>query len=134
MKFRILKIAFLIWILLWVWFVVRELIIKENLADYKNLIAMGLESKHAYITGTTLYEFIAFSNDKLPDSASYRLIGLEDGSHDKRRAVYYLYPHIERSDADFLLIYGASAETHKGFEKYAVLDDTRYILKKTGAN
>ncbi len=132
MKDRILKISFAVWIILWAFFTARELFMKGALRDYKILLSRSLDGKRAYVTGDRLYEFLVFSNEKLPPTASYRLVGLEEGSIDKRRSTYYLYPHLEKPVADFVLIYDAFGISKSGYETFCELDTTRYILRKKG--
>ncbi len=106
MRYTILKIAFAVWVGLWLLFIARELFVKDNLRDYRTLATRTLEEKHAYVTGDRLYGFLKSCKENLPPRATYRLIGIEEGSIEKRRAVYYLYPLIESSDPDFILAYG----------------------------
>lgn len=106
MKYGILKIVFAVWVGLWGFFFARELFIKDNLRDYRTLVTRNLEEKHAYVTGERLYDFLNSCKENLPERATYRLDGVEDGSIEKRRAVYYLYPLLESSDPDFILVYG----------------------------
>lgn len=112
MKNNIFKIALLVWIVLWAWFIVRELFVKDGIETYKALLDRDLEGKRSYITGDRLYEFLNFCKKNMPEGSSYKMVGLEDGSIDKRRAVYYLYPDLESNEAGY------------------VLDAQKYILKK----
>jgi hypothetical protein len=109
MKYTILKIVFAVWVGLWLFFFARELFIKDNLRDYKALATRDLGGKHAYVTGERLYGFLKLCKDSLPSHATYKLTGIEDGSIEKRRAVYYLYPLVESNDPDFVLVYGKTA-------------------------
>ena len=101
--------------------------------DYRALFSMPLEGKRAYITGKKLYEFIDFSNARLPGNASYRLMGVEDGSLDQRRAIYYLYPHIQKDNADFLLVFKGAHDIEGRYRIFAELDSERRILVKEKA-
>ncbi|MFA6142764.1 MAG: hypothetical protein WC738_05700 [Candidatus Omnitrophota bacterium] len=112
MKNNIFKIAFLIWAALWAWFIVRDLLVKDNIETYKVLAGRDLEGKRSYITGDRLYEFLKYCKNNMPEGARYKMTGLEDGSIDKRRAVYYLYPSLELNEPGY------------------VLDAQNYILKK----
>ncbi|MDD5496506.1 MAG: hypothetical protein PHP46_05350 [Candidatus Omnitrophica bacterium] len=126
----VLVIAFVAWIALWLMFTARELFFKNGLKDYKVLIHRPLEGKRSYVTGDRLYEFLDFCNNQLSGRDTYELIGLEDGSIEKRRAVYYLYPNLEKTGADNLIIYDVPFSAPKGYKRAAVLDETRYILRK----
>jgi hypothetical protein len=133
MKKNILKILFLIWVIMWASFTVRELVGKGQLKEYKTLAKLSLEGKYAHITGKELYELIALANNTLPEGSSYKLIGLEEGSIEKRRAAYYLYPAIEKEDAGYILIYNTPGFSAEGYDEFKKLDDSRSILKKIGA-
>jgi len=130
MKYKVLKIAFAVWIGLWLFFVARELVIKDNLRDYKALITRSLEDKHAYMTGEDLYRFLKFCKANLPGRATYRLTGLEKGSVNKQRAVYYLYPLLESGDPDFILVYGSCSAKEDGYMMFAGSSGFGCIMKK----
>ena len=108
-----LFIAFLAaWVIIWVSFNAREIFAKGGLNDYRRLLSRTFEGKRSYVTGDRFYEFLVLCNERLPAGAEYELTGVEKGSHDQRRAAYYLYPHMEKKDAEYLL------------------DAERYILKR----
>lgn len=135
MKYRILKLILAIWIMLWLAFTIRGLIKKGNFYDYKILLSRPLEGKRSYVTGDRFYTFLLFCNKNLPRGAGYGWIGIEEGSLDKRRAAYYLYPHLEKTDgAEFILVYDKPNMIIGGYEIFAKLDEARYILKKKGDN
>jgi hypothetical protein len=127
---KILTLLFLIWLVLWVVFAARELFYKGQMPEYKKLISLSLEGKRASITGERLYEFIVFASAKMPKGSSYGLAGVEEGSLDKRRAVYYLYPNLEKPDAQYLLVFDAPDFKAASYVEFVRLDDRRYILKK----
>jgi hypothetical protein len=131
---KLLYLIFFVWVVLWALFGARELFIKGTIADYKALVAASLEEKRAYVTGKELYEFIDFCNRALPAGAAYSLVGMKEDSIDKRRAAYYLYPHIESKDSVYLLVFNAPAKVANGYRMFAKLDDTRYILALEGAD
>ena len=131
MRYKLFKMVFLVWIILWAWFLIRDLLLKDNLNDYRNLFARSsLEGKHSYVTGDRLYEFIIFCASNMPPGSSYKFAGLEEESIENRRAVYYLYPMIEKKDAEYILIYDRPGTAAKGYSMLKKLDDSRYILKK----
>jgi hypothetical protein len=133
MKYTILKITLAVWVGIWLFFVARELVIKDNLRDYKALIGKSLEDKHAYITGERLYAFLKLCKANLPPRATYRLVGVEEGSIEKRRAVYYLYPLLEGGDPEFILVYGAPGVGKDGYMMFAEISGSGYIMKKMKA-
>src|SRR3989338_2984090 len=105
MKRTILTIAFGIWVSLWVLFIARELFQKGYFYDYKALLPRSLEGKRSYVTGDRFYEFLTFCKRGLPPGSSFRLVGVKEDSVDRRRAAYYLYPLVEKDEAEFLLVY-----------------------------
>ena len=130
MKKKILVAIFVAWVVLWLSFTARELFRKGHLYDYAELATRSLEGKRSYVSEDRFYEFLVFCNARLPESASYRLLGVDPVSHAQRRASYYLYPHLEEGGAGFVLVYDEPAAPKEGYEVFAILDDTRYILKE----
>ena len=130
MKYKILKLFFIIWIIIWVFFLMKEVFFKGSLREYNVLLHKSPEGKKSYLSGDDLYEFVMFCNNKLPEGASYKFLGLEKDSHDKRRVTYYLYPHLEDKDADFILVFKGQIPAKDAYEMFSGLDKTRYILKK----
>lgn len=125
-----ITLAFVIWIMLWISLNVREIVSKGNLRDYNVLAHRSLEGKRAYVTGDSLYEFLVFCNDKLPEGAAYKWVKMDKADHARRRSTYYLYPHLEVEEADFLLVFNEPFSVRPGYEIFSRLDDARYILKK----
>lgn len=130
MNKKIFVIAFVAWSVIWAYFIARELFMKGGAKEYGVLLSRSLDGKRSYVTGDTLYEFIRFSGRCLPPGATYEWAGLEEGSLDKRRAAYYLYPLIEKRPAEYLLGYRIPRPTEGDYELFAGLDTERYILKK----
>ncbi len=111
MKNLLFKIIFLAWVVLWASFTIRGLVVKGALKEYRALLPMSLEEKHSYMAGKRLYDFVLSCKDTLPVGARYRLEGVEEGSIEKVRAAYYLYPLIESDKPDYVLVFGES-KTH----------------------
>lgn len=130
MKNKIFRLVFILWVIIWVFFTLREIFVKGNLRDYKILLCRSLEGKRAYVTGDRFYEFIRFCNDKLPGRATYRWVKTDKPDLSRRRATYYLYPHLEAEDAQFLLVYDEHDVPKDSYEAFTTLDDGRYMLKK----
>lgn len=128
---RVVRAIFAVWVLLWVAFTARELFLKGQLRDYRRLIDRSLDGKRSYVTGDRLYGFLAFCAGLMPEGASYAVAGLEDGSLDKRRMVYYLYPRTEKADGEYLLVYDAPAPSDGVYRPWARLDEGRYIMKRS---
>ena len=130
MKYRILRSAFAIWVVLWIFLLMREVFVKDGLHVYKTLACRSLEGKRAYVTGDSFYEFLVFCNDKLPEGAAYRWTKTDKPDHSRRRSTYYLYPHLEAEDAEFILVFNEPFSIRSDYEIFSKLDDTRYISKK----
>jgi len=130
MKYKIFKSVLIIWVIIWAFLLIKEIFVKGDLRDYNALLHKSLEGKKAYVTGDRLYEFLTFCNNNLPEGAKYTFLGLKKDSHDKRRATYYLYPHLETEDADFILVFNEQLPAKDAYEIFSRLDETRCILKK----
>lgn len=130
MKHKIFPILLCVWIALWIAFTARELFVKDNIRDYRALLSRTLDGKRAYVTGDRLYEFLVFCREKAPQGATFALAGVEEGSIEQRRAVYYLYPLLASRQPDMIFVYDKPGAAQAGYAVFAVLDDSRYILKK----
>lgn len=132
MKNKIVKLVLAIWIILWISGHVRELFVKNNIRDYKILMNKSLEGKKAYVVGERFYEFLTFCNKELPEGAKYAWVKMDKEDHARRISTYYLYPHLEEEGTPFLLVYDDPNVLGNGYEIFAKLDNSRYILKKKG--
>lgn len=126
----ITRFILIAWIIIWTVFLIRPLFVKGILRDYSILLKLSSEGKRAYVTGPRLYEFIKFSKSFLKYDSTYRIIGIEDLSLDHRRARYYLYPNVEKTDPDFILVYNLKDFQQAGYKIFKILDLERYILKR----
>ncbi len=130
LKYKILKVIFAVWVALWAWFIIRELFVKDNIDSYRALLKRPLEGKRSYVTGDRLYEFLTFARSVIPDGATYKFAGIEEGSIERIRAAYYLYPRIESAAADYIIVYGASNFHDERYVMLKGMDSSRYILKR----
>ncbi len=130
MKHKIFPILLCVWIVLWIGFTARELFVKDSVRDYRALLSRTLEGKRSYVTGDRLYEFLMFCKEKAPQGATYAIAGLDDGSIEKRRAAYYLYPLLESREPDLIFVFDKPDAGQAGYGVFAGLDGSRYILKK----
>jgi len=130
MKKIVLHILLAVWIVLWVMFLARELFVKGAFRDYRILAGRTLDGKRSYVTGDSLYGFIEFCRQNIPDRATYAFEGFEDGALDKRRATYYLYPRTETPDPEFICAYMVPVRAREGYSLYREFGDTGYIVKK----
>jgi len=131
MKQKIFTIALLVWSLIWVWFIMRDLVIKKGMKDYSVLISRTLDGKRSYVTGDRLYEFIKFSINQIPAHDTFRVEGFDDGSIEHRRIVYYMYPRMESlENPGYILVYDKPGYDNAAYEIAAKMDDSMYLLKK----
>lgn len=100
---NITKIVVLIWFLVWINFVFRDLFGHGHLRDYIELIKRDAEGRRAYTYGDNLYEFLKFTKDTMPPGRTYKFTGIKPLSLAHRRAVYYLYPLLEKDNPDYML-------------------------------
>lgn len=126
------RIVLSAWVVLWAAFLVREVFFKKNLRDYRVLFNRTADGKRAYVTGDDLYAFIDYCRRNVPAGSTFAFAGLEDGSLDRRRASYYLYPLREAGDPAFVFVYRVNGYARDGYEPFMKLDDDHVILKKAG--
>lgn len=125
-----IRILLVIWVAVWALFLIRPYCKKGLWREYAALMRLSLEGKRAFVTGNDLYNFIRFCNDSIGPNSSYRIIGLEEDPLSYRRAVYYLYPNIDKDDPDFFLIYKKTGVLPEGYRSFKILSDDAYILRK----
>lgn len=129
----LLRLVFVVWVVLWVNFMIRDLTKGGGFKEYKALLSRNAEGKVSYVYGDRLFEFLKFSKANLPKGAAYDTVGTElsvRDSADSRRAVYYLYPHMKVSGAEYLLVFDMPGYIRPGYDIFKVLDDRRFILHK----
>lgn len=126
---RIGYVFIIAWIALWINFIMRDLIKRGDLYDYKALIARDATGKKSYTYGDRLFKFLSFCKNILPKSANYDLVGIEEFSLRERRAIYYLYPHIKKEKPSFLLVFDRPGFKRRGYVLYRELDNSTFILK-----
>ncbi|MDD5435960.1 MAG: hypothetical protein PHX20_00220 [Candidatus Omnitrophica bacterium] len=129
-RLRIFYVTLAAWMVLWGWFLIRDIFVKGGIKHYKVLITRPFEGKRSYVTGDRLYEFLAFSRANLPPDSSFSIVGLKEGDVERVRAAYYLYPRLETDDPQYVLVYDAPDIEREGYYQIAKLDGSRYILKK----
>jgi len=127
---NIIRILIVIWIAVWALFLVRPYFKKGLWKEYSALMRLSLDDKRAFVAGHELYGFIRFASGSIGPHSSYKIIGLEDDPLSYRRAVYYLYPNIDREDPEFLLVYGKAGVSYEGYGLFKALTDDEYILRK----
>ncbi|MCQ9207337.1 MAG: hypothetical protein NG740_05640 [Omnitrophica bacterium] len=105
MNKKIFHILLTIWIILWINFIVRDLLKRGDLQDYRALVTKDAEGKHAHTYGEQFYKFLKFIKREIRENKSYKLVGVENLSLAHRRAVYFLYPALEKESPDYVAYY-----------------------------
>ena len=130
---KIFKIILAVWVLTWLFFSVRSLVVekeKSTLKDYISLALADREGKRSIVFGEDFYRFLKFCKTNLPDKANYGIIGIPEDSIDLPRLAYYLYPSLWNENPDFILVYKKSNFEKKETYLYAFLDKESFILKR----
>ncbi len=131
-KKQLLKFTLIVWIILWMFFLVRE----DKDGQYKRLAYFythGYGDNSRYIMGPDLYDFLVFSRRNIPDGSTYQLIGFERFSIAEVRARYFLWPLRSVSeDAEFKIFYGGKDAEVPGYVLYRDYDGKGVILVKEG--
>lgn len=128
---NVIYIFIIIWSILWVNFIFRDMYIKGGIDEYKILLTRSAEGKQAHVYGEDFYEYLKFVENNIPKDAIYKLVGTHPYSHDSRRATYYLYPRISNfKEQDFILVYGKEGYSRGGFGLYKKMDEKKFIIKR----
>ncbi|MGB2706254.1 MAG: hypothetical protein WBC74_05320 [Candidatus Omnitrophota bacterium] len=130
---RILKpvpIVLIIWCILWLNFIARDLYKRGLWDEYKILARSNAEEKRAYTYGKRFYEFLKFAKDNIPPDTFYDFEGIDNFSLESRRGIYYLYPDVKTEYPAYILVYDRPGFAKSGFVRYATLDNGRFILKR----
>lgn len=131
---RITRFIVIIWLILWVNFIVRDLAKRGDFAEYMALVRAGREGKYSIVYGERYYEFLEFVKENIPETpaaATYGFDGVEMYSLDYRRGVYYLYPLLPGAeDPEYIFSYGEPFSGKNGYYLYKRLDKERFILKR----
>lgn len=129
---KLFKFILASWAAIWIFFTIRGIVIekdKSTFKDYVSLVCADEEGKRAIVYGKDLYKFLQFCKTRLPQAAAYEIVGIQKDSIDLPRLIYYLYPFVESSDSDFILVYKKQNFSKEGTYLYASLDKESFILK-----
>ncbi|MFC1508562.1 hypothetical protein ACFL60_02620 [Candidatus Omnitrophota bacterium] len=130
---KIFKIIVAVWVTMSVLFTTRSLVKqkdKSTFKDYVTLARSDWDGKMAFVFGKDLYEFARFCKLNLPEGSGYEIAGIPEDSIDMPRLIYYLYPHMETDDPDFILVYKKPDFFKKGTHPYASLNKESFILRR----
>jgi len=120
-----------IWIVLWVNFILRDLLKRGALFEYAELLKRDAAGRRSFVYGDGLYSFLEFAKKKLPEGASFKIVGIEKYSIEHRRSVYYLYPRIESERPSHILVFGPKGYRMNGFKKIYELKGVCLILERS---
>lgn len=123
-------IILIIWVVFWINFTARDLFKKGLLKDYKILISKSYEGKVSYTYGDDFFDLLKFSKGNIPNASTYKFIGIEEGSLESRRGIYYLYPLIQSKTPDYIIAYNVKKQI-PGYRVFKKLDNNRFILKRS---
>lgn len=129
---KIFKIILIVWIALWVFFIAKSLVTekdKSTLKEYVSLVCADQEGKRAIVFGRDFYEFLKFCKANLPSGSGYEITGIPLDSVDLPRLIYYLYPSLNNSNPDYILVYKRPGFSKEGAYLYASLDKESFILR-----
>ena len=127
---KLALIAIIAWIVIWVNFITRDLFVKGHFKEYKTLALQNSRGKASFTYGKRLFDFLNFFKENLPQSAEYDFAGINELSLAGRRAIYYLYPHTKKRNAEYLLVFEKPGFERNGFKLFKKLDGSRFILKR----
>ena len=107
------RLLLFVWISLWGWFVYHSWFLKEkkenNLSvKYTHILQAGsLEDRQKAVIGPAVYGFIQFAREHLSPTGTYQIEGMDRGSLDFVRTVYFLYPRrFVLESPESILVYG----------------------------
>ncbi|MDD5438893.1 MAG: hypothetical protein PHS37_01750 [Candidatus Omnitrophica bacterium] len=126
----IITVFFILWCVLWLNFIGRDLAKGHKAAEYAGLLSRDDEGKRKIVYGSELYDYLVFVRNNIPPGASYEMVGLEGDSLEYRRAAYYLYPLLPATNADYVLVYHTTTYARPGYARTAMLNEADYILRK----
>ena len=133
MKKRIFAIILIVWVVLWMFFLVRE----DKDGQYRMLKYFDThspEERVSFLVGDDLYDFLVFCRKNISPGATYELLGFEEFSIKEVRARYLLWPlKSVAEDPDFMIVYGEPARKVPGYKEYRTYGNTGLILARKEA-
>ena len=119
-----------LWLLLWAQSILR--LVRHDPGLPSRLLTLARaddEGRRSIAYGEELARFLRFCVQRLPDRATYGLDGVDRGSLDWARAVYFLYPSRLAVHPRFLLVFKDRSFATDGAVRFATLDDDSFILE-----
>ncbi|MCK5450483.1 MAG: hypothetical protein KAI70_01810 [Candidatus Omnitrophica bacterium] len=129
-KTVIFRAILILWIVLWVFFLVRE--DKDGQYDsLKYLYGHNYADKVKFIMGKDLYGFSVFCSENIPRGSTYELSGFKKFSIDEVRMRYFLWPLVGTSGgADYKIVFGSGKLEYPGYKEYQRFENIGTIYIK----
>ncbi|MFH1837595.1 MAG: hypothetical protein ABH862_05745 [Candidatus Omnitrophota bacterium] len=117
-KTVIFKIILVVWVVLWLFFLVRE-DKDDQYASLKRLYMSDHLGKTKIIMGDDLYDFLNFCKNEIPENSTYKIAGFEKFSIFEVRSRYFLWPlRAVEENANYIILYGKPGISVPGYEMY----------------
>ncbi len=131
MKKNFFKIVFSVWIVLWLFFLVRE----DKDGQYRTLgelYRLKGEGRTRHVVGGDLYDFLRFCRAEIPEGSTYEIVGFDEYSIDKVRARYVLWPlKAGEGRTVFKIVYGSGDIDVPGYGTFRRYGEKGRLLVNT---
>lgn len=95
----------ILWVILWINFIARDLFKKKYFIHYKTLFFSSPRGKVAYTYGKDFFELLEYTKQNISETETYGFQGVPKFSIEMRRAVYYMFPSLQSSNPDYIMVY-----------------------------
>ena len=132
-KNRTFKMIIVVWMVLWVFFLIRE--DKDGqYATIAKLYSSKGNEKTRVLYGEEFYDFLVFCRKEIPAGSSFETLGFKKFSIDTVRARYFLWP-LRGGDGktDYKIVFSGGDQNIPGYSLFKRHGSTGYILTRTGA-
>ena len=122
-------IILIIWVILWINFIARDLFKKKYFIHYKTLFFSSPRDKIAYTYGKDFFELLEYTKQNISETETYGFQGVPKFSIEMRRAVYYMYLSLQSGNPDYIMVY----DGRYNIPNYYIikkLDNERALLKR----
>jgi len=120
-----------VWLVLWMFFLIREDKDGQYAEVYSLYTAKGAQ-KMRVVLGGELYDFLVSCRSVVPARTTYELVGFEELSIDQVRARYFLWPLRQgKGETHIKIIYSAERVEMPGYEPYMTFGRKGQILKRS---
>jgi len=133
-KDKIFQVSIVIWMILWLFFLVRQ----DKDGQYEmlgKLYRAEGEEKIKVLYGTDLYDFLVFCRKEIPEGSSFETLGFEEYSIDTVRARYFLWPlKSDEGKTDYKIVYSDKVRDIPGYKLFKRHGITGYIVARSGVS